>query len=188
MIALDPTLRIARLERRVRHLTLVAGMACLGIVVVGLSAWLSPPQTTILRARQLVLEDEQGRGRVILGAPLPSLQQGGRELPARIGMVVNDSLGFERFGLTLRSNGSIGMGFDAPLGTGDDRNRERINIVADEDGGAYIRFLNRRTSVVGFLRLADDDQMWLEFVDVRPDTVVRRRIGFEGDETIARPR
>ena len=65
---------------------------------------------------------------------------------------------------------------------------ENPACIADEDGGAYIRFLNRRTSVVGFLRLADDDQMWLEFVDVRPDTVVRRRIGFEGDETIARPR
>jgi len=79
-------------------------------------------------------------------------------------------------------------GFEGPRGTGDDRNRERINIVADQDGGAYIRFLNRKTSVVGYLRLADDDRMWLEFVDVRPERVVRRRLGFEGEETVERAR
>jgi hypothetical protein len=37
------------------------------------------------------------------------------------------------------------MGFDAPRGKGDDRNGERITIVADETGGGYIRFLDRRT-------------------------------------------
>jgi hypothetical protein len=103
-------------------------------------------------------------------------------------MAINDSVGMERFGLSLRVDGGIGMGFDAPPGTGDDRNRERINIVADPRGGAHIPFLNRRTGVVGYLRLAEDDRMWLEFMDARADSVVLRRIGFQGEERTARPR
>ena len=54
------------------------------------------------------------------------------------------------------------MGFDAPPGTGDDRNRERINIVADEKGGAHIRFLDRRTSVASRMYLDEQNQVWLK--------------------------
>lgn len=179
--------RISKLERRVRVANLLAGVACTGLALVVLTAWRTQ-EPDVVRARQIILEDHEGRSRVLLGAPLPRLVEGGRELPPRIGMAINDTLGFERFGLSLRADGSIGLGLDAPLGTGDDRNRERINLVADAQGGAYIRFLNRRTAVVGYLRVADDDRMWLEFVDVRPDSVIRRRIGFAGEEVEARAR
>ena len=101
-------------------------------------------------------------------------------------------LGFRRFllfgadgveALLQRVHGRIGMGFDAPPKTGDDRNRERINIVAGEKGGACLRFLDRRTLVAGFLRLDANNQLWLEFLDVGPTEVVTRRIGFKGEET-----
>jgi hypothetical protein len=103
-------------------------------------------------------------------------------------MVINDENGYERFGLGLQANGRMGMGFDAPPNTGDDRNRERINIVADEQGGASVRFLDRRTLVAGFLRLDTDNQLWLEFLDVQPTEVITRRIGFKGEETTRRAR
>ena len=80
------------------------------------------------------------------------------------------------------------MGFDAPLGTGDDRNRERINIVADEGGGAYIRFLDRETYVKGRLYLTDDNKILLEFLDFHPDEVVYKRIGFDDEEIVRRNR
>ena len=46
----------------------------------------------------------------------------------------------------------------APPGTGDDRNRERVTIVADAQGGAYVR--------------------------LKQPSTVRRRIGLKGEETI----
>ena len=188
MSSLDLRARIAWLERRVRHLTVISAVLSTGAMILVAAAWSSGSQSEILRARQLVLEDEQGRARVILGAPLPRLREGDRALPPRIGIVINDSLGFERFGLSLRANGGMGMGFDAPLGTGDDRNRERINIVADQNGGSHIRFLNRQTSVVGYLRLDDDDRMWLDFLEYSRDSVIHRRIGLTGDELTRRAR
>jgi hypothetical protein len=38
------------------------------------------------------------------------------------------------------------------------------------------------------LRLGADDRLWLEFLDVRPQKVVRRRIGLTGQETIEEAR
>ena len=80
------------------------------------------------------------------------------------------------------------MGFDAPPGTGDPRNRERIDIVADAAGRAYIRFLNRKTFVPGRLVLDDQDQFYLEFLDFQDGKTVSRRIGFKGEEKVEQAR
>jgi hypothetical protein len=47
------------------------------------------------------------------------------------------------------------------------------------------RFLNRKTSVPGWLKLGDDDNLYLEFIDVQKDKnkVIKRRIGMNGEKT-----
>ena len=50
-----------------------------------------------------------------------------------------------------------GKRIDAPPGTGDPRNRERITLAADEKGGAHVRFLNRKTLVPGRIVLDAED-------------------------------
>ncbi len=62
------------------------------------------------------------RVRIFLGSPVPDPAEGRRVAPAT-GLVINDSAGAERFGLGLFPNGRVVMGFDAPPGTGDERNR-----------------------------------------------------------------
>ena len=84
-------------------------------------------------------------------------------VPGSHGMMILDQEGYERFGVGLMDNGQMAMGFDAPRGKGSDKNRERIHIVADPEGGAMIRFLNRKTSVPGWLRLGEDDNLYLPF-------------------------
>jgi hypothetical protein len=170
---------------RIRRLMgILAGLV--GVATVGI--WMAcAREPAILRARGLVIEDERGRDRVVLGAPVPDPTAGKRMSPS-VGLVINDEQGNERFGVGLDANSRMGMGFDAPPGTGDPRNPERINIVADETGGAYIRFLDRRTAVVGRLVLGADDRFWLEFLDFPAGEVVRRRIGFGGEETLRESR
>ncbi len=142
----------------------------------------------VIKARGLIIVDEQGRERIVVGSPIPDTKDGKRISPAH-GMAILDPQGYERFGVGLMDNGQMGMGFDAPRGTGDDRNTERLHFVADAKGGAMIRFLNRKTSVPGWIRLGDDDKLYLEFVDVQKDKnkVVRRRIGMSGEETFEEP-
>jgi hypothetical protein len=80
------------------------------------------------------------------------------------------------------------MGFDAPRGKGDDRNRERINIVADDEGLGYIRLLGRDTWAKAFLRLDADNQAYLDFVDFPPGKSLRRRFGLRGETWSEEPR
>jgi hypothetical protein len=98
-------------------------------------------------------------------------------------MIVLDENGVERFGLGLQATGNMVMGFDAPRGTGDERNRERITLVADSKGSAWVRFLNRQTRVPGRLMLDDNDQFYLELLDYQNGTLTSKRIGFSGEVT-----
>jgi hypothetical protein len=143
----------------------------------------------VLKTRGVIIVDEQNRQRVIVGAPVPDPPKEGKRINPAHGMIILDPEGYERFGVGLMDNGQMGMGFDAPPGKGDDRNRERLHFIADKDGGAMIRFLNRQTSVPGWIRLGDDDKLYLEFIDVQKDKnkVFRKRVGFSGEEMTEEP-
>lgn len=176
--------RIEALEGRVRLFrNLLGGLVAVGIVGV-LGAWQIPTQERVIRAEQIIIEDDQGRERMLIGRRSTF---GGQRSPS-IGMSVNDTLGYERFGMGLRPNGRMSMGFDAPLGKGDDRNRERINIIADEEGGAQIRFLDRQTFVKGRLSITADNRFEVEFLDFSEAEVKRRLIDFSGDTVVAQAR
>lgn len=144
----------------------------------------------VIKTRGVIIVDDKGRERVILGAPVPdSPAEGKPRINPAHGMIILDPQGYERFGVGLMDNGQMGMGFDAPPGKGDDRNRERLHFVADPEGGAMIRFLNRKTSVPGWIRLGEDDKLYLEFIDVQKDKnkVIRRKIGMNGEQTVEEP-
>lgn len=143
----------------------------------------------VLKTRGVIIVDEQNRQRVILGAPVPDPPKEGKRINPAHGMIILDPEGYERFGVGLMDNGQMGMGFDAPPGTGDDRNRERLHFIADREGGAMIRFLNRKTSVPGWIRLGEDDKLYMEFIDVQKDKnkVTRKRLSFTGEDTIEEP-
>jgi len=178
--------RLAKVERSYRLLTAVITflflVGCSGLLV-GWSQ--SRPSPDPLRVRGLIVEDANGQARILIGSPIVDRNAGGNP---RTGIVINDAAGVERFGLGLQDSGRVVMGFDAPLGKGDDRNRERITLVADENGGSYIRFLDRTTSVPARLYLDDQNRVWLEFTSTQANEIVRRRIGFSGEEVIRSPR
>lgn len=173
--------RVTSLERELRRarrlLAAVAGMA----VLVPLLAF-RPTAPEVLRVRGLVIVDDQGRDRIVLGAPIPDPREGRRIAPAT-GMQIVDTAGVERFGLSLFPAGDVVMGFDAPPRTGDDRNRERITLVADAKGGSAIRLLDRHTRAKAFLQLDDDDNAYLDLLDWRDKEIRVRRIG-SGKDTI----
>lgn len=172
--------RVRRLERgrqRERWLYLVAT----SVLLVG--ACSSPGQLPraaddVLRVRGLVVVDEAGTERIVLGAPLPDPPGDGQRVAASTGIAINDADGRERFGVGLMENGVFNMGFDGPPGTGDDRNRERVNIGVTPDGRGYIRFLDRETNLAGILYLDDADDFGLEIWDAGGAT--RGRLDVEG--------
>jgi hypothetical protein len=177
------------LKREVWRLRVGTAFALGAVVIAAINGAAGPSisatsgvqDSKALRVRSLVIEDEAGNDRIVLGAPVPDPREGRRNSPST-GMVINDEKGVERFAVGLQANGRVVMGFDAPPGTGDPRNRERITLVADAAGGAYLRFLNRKTQVPGRLVLDDNDQFYLEFLEFTDAKVTTKRIGFKGEE------
>ena len=180
--------RVEYLERRASRSRARACVLAAVTTTLALGAWVSPPRTVeVVRARTLIIVDEQGRSRVVIGAPVPSAKGTTRVSPST-GMVINDTAGHERFGLGLMENGRMGMGFDAAPGDGDPRNPERLNLGVDANGHGFIRYLDKRTSLAGYLGLRSDNRVWLEFAEVTADSVIRRRLGLDGEQVLREPR
>ena len=177
---LEPTRRrVERLERQVRVLQSATAVAVVLVVGVALMPGSQAQQAGgTMRVRQLVVEDADGRPRMVLGY----LDAPGNT--RRFGIRLDDPKGAERFGAAYMENGAMVMWIDAPPGTGDDRNRERINVVADETGGAHIRFLDRRTSVVSRMYLDEQNRAWLSFSDFSQKPASIRRYGLTGEEMV----
>jgi hypothetical protein len=178
--------RVRQLERQLQRIYAVASLACLVVAALVSTAFLRRPATPdVIRARQLIIEDSAGRDRIVLGAPV---RDNFKRISPATGLVIRDSSGSERFGLSLDARGNMGLGLDAPRCTSDPCNRERINIVADANGGSHLRFLDRRTGVAARLLLDDDDKAYLDFVRATPDSIELRRTGLHVDTTFSMTR
>jgi hypothetical protein len=174
--------RVDRLQRELGRSRRLSMLLIVLVAVMAVTAWHQPLRRyQTIRTRLLIVEDAQGRDRIIIGAPRPDPR-------GSVGMQINDTLGHERFGLGLQPSGRMSMGFDAPPGTGDDRNRERINMWADQHGGAAIRFLDRKTMLKSIWQLDAENRVWLEFYDFPEGQIVRKKIGFGPDQVVREPR
>ncbi|WP_420130071.1 hypothetical protein [Longimicrobium sp.] len=180
--------RVDALERQARRSrALSLGLGTL-LAVVSLGAWITPPGTAdVLRARTLIIEDERGRDRVVIGAPMPS-GMGTTRISPSTGIMINDTAGHERFALGLQETGQMSMGFDAAPGNGDPRNPERLNLGVDVNGNGFVRYLDKGTGLAGYLGLRPDNRVWLEFLQVSADSVIRRRVGLQGDQMVREAR
>ena len=177
--------RLARIEQTNRILIGILSTIFIIVCCALLAGFSQSTPHESLRVRSLIIEDSAGRPRILMGAPVPDRNAAGNP---RAGLIINDTAGVERFGLGLQDSGRLVMGLDAPPGKGDDRNRERITLVADENGGSYIRFLDRTTSVPARLYLDQQNRVWLEFIGAQGNEIIRRRIGLSGDETTRTPK
>ena len=172
--------RLTRLEAQSRRLRwMVIGLCALLIFSLSASRPGAQQATAdILRVKGLVVEDAAGRAAIVLGAPMA---EGAN---SRTGLKIVDPTGRERIGISIVPNGDAVIGLDAPRGTGDERNPERISLMADAKGGAHIRFLDRRTSVAARMYLDPQNRVWLGFSDFAQTPPLIRRYGLSGEEVI----
>lgn len=90
------TTRLDRIERRLRFYRL-AFFFSLVVLALALSGRVigSPDAGDILRVKGLIVEDSQGRPRIVLGAPIP-ITSGRKRTDALTGIVYLDSSGIDR--------------------------------------------------------------------------------------------
>jgi hypothetical protein len=183
---MDLSERVVLLETRVRHLIRFVVVLGFFAATVATAAWYRPVQSDMVRTRGLIVVDEHGVERVVIGAPIP--EPAGRRIAPSTGLVINDSAGAERFGVGLLGNGSVVMGFDAPPRPNDRANRERITIAVNSAGRGEIRFLDSKGMVRTHMSLFDDDNVQLFFTDYQPTATVVHRVNARGDSVIHHPK
>ncbi|MGQ0713408.1 MAG: hypothetical protein ACT4PJ_06720 [Gemmatimonadaceae bacterium] len=172
------TTRVEQLERRMRGLRLLASTAGIALLATWLLGATLTSQSDVIRAKVLIIEDADGRERIVLGAPMPDRRQ-------VVGMKILSPEGAEQFGLTIKPDGGIGMGFDVKPGVGDPRNRERLNLGVTATGRGWIRYLDNKTRARLWIMLDSADAPVVQFLDWPDDEkIVVRQIGFAGDTTL----
>lgn len=95
--------RIQLLERRLRTLICLCSLLALGL---GVLAWRGPSHLanaaespSILHVKGLVVEDELGRARILLGAPFPSVHDRLRQDTTATSILVLDEQGHDRISM-----------------------------------------------------------------------------------------
>ena len=101
--------RIAKLEKKTQRLRMICavqlGAIAFACVCAALTNRVQAQSTSsILRVRGLVIEDDQGRARVILGAPAPEVSGRKRQNSETESMVFLDEAGFDRLTLGEAAN------------------------------------------------------------------------------------
>jgi len=122
--------------------TALAGIAAaFGMGFIG-----QDPTHELLKTRTLLVVDEKGTPRVILGAPVDDKKWMGFERNKPMyGLAICDANANEQIGMGVSDDGSVGLGLDAKVGVGNPGNRERINLAVRPDGSSMIRMLDNDT-------------------------------------------
>ena len=135
-----------RMASALSMISMTMSVVLLGVIAISYTRPDSNAVQEVIRARMLVIEDQTGTDRIVLGAPMPSPKGLVRRVE-QTGMTINDAAGEEQFGVGVDAEGGVSMGFDARPGVGDERNRERITMYVAPNGNANIRFLDNYTRV-----------------------------------------
>ncbi len=130
------------LKRRVRQLQILCSACLLLLVVVGLSGFALAKRDEVLRVRGLIIEDEQGHARILLGTPTPKVAERKRIDPVD-GLVLLGPNGADRFvasypGYEPQVQGKVGLRqYNSPsagLMINDADGNERIGLGTSDDG------------------------------------------------------
>ena len=182
----DNDARIARLERSIRAMQMVAGS--LGLVVLALGAiQCSNPRSGVaeeVRARRIVLVDDQGRARLELAQDPKGTQRRARSA----GLRLFDETGHERGGFSTFDDGSVVLAMDAPHGVGDPM-PDRLGLMVSADGAADLMLLDNQTRAVA--KMVSDGQggggvqvfKW----DMVEKQIHTRTVTYDGDSRETQP-
>jgi hypothetical protein len=150
MTDVTPTMdrRLTDLERALRRTRWLTACAMTPTVLMAGAAFTDarPKAAAEVRTQRLVVVDEQGQTRVVIGQDATTTQRVSRAA----GLTLYDEKGSERGGFSTMSDGSVVLGMDAPAGVGAPM-RDRIGLKVHADGSSYVMLIDNKTSAVARL-------------------------------------
>jgi len=178
----DHCRRIAALERslaRARTCGALTVLVAIALIGGGLATRRATRQPEELTVSKLVVVDDKGVARIVIGQDPPDAQR----ISRATGITIRDATGAERFGVGIMESGVVNMGFDAPVGVGNAM-RDRIGIGVGPKGEAYVMLIDNDTKVPVRLAADADGGGGVEFIDYNCDAgkVIVKRLNFTGEE------
>ena len=173
--------RVTLLERSLRRTRLGAAAFGLGLAALaGIGLARHPAGTSDqVRTRRLVVVDDMGRARVMLGQDPRDAQRRSRSA----GLWIYDSTGSERGGFSTMDDGSVVFGMDAPTGVGAPMG-ERIGLVVSPDGSAQVLLLDNQTRAVANLQSDGDGSGGVQVFkwDMAARRIHVKTVTYDGDQ------
>jgi hypothetical protein len=183
--------RIAELEKKTFRLRLLCGLQ-LGLLLLMWLSTVSSQQVeargsaSVLRAKALVIEDQQGRPRILLGAPFPNVKARKRQDSTTTSMVFLDAEGHDRLtlgeepepqvdGKVLTTIHRIAPGFGVVIHDGDGNERGAFGWLAN--GRALITL--DRPGLDAWAAIVDDKTGFAGMRIEYPPSVARDSNGIE---------
>lgn len=178
--------RITLLERSLRRTRLAAAVAGLGLAAsIGFAAvWHPVGISDEIRTRRLVVVDDEGRARVVVGQDPRDTQRRSRAA----GLTIRDSHGTERGGFSTMDDGSVVFGMDAPAGVGAAM-PDRIGLVVYPDGSAHVMLIDNLTRAVAKLQSDGDGGGGVQVFkwDMEAGQIHIRTVTYDGDRRETHP-
>jgi hypothetical protein len=178
--------RIARLERSLRGTRFAAGAVGLALFALAGVQCASGTPTVLdeVRARRIVLVDDEGRMRVEIAQDPADTQRRARSA----GLRVFDNTGHERGGFATFDDGSVVFAMDAPHGVGDPM-PDRLGLMVSPDGSAGLMLLDNQTRAVA--KIVSDGSggggvqvfKW----DMEAKQIHIRTVTYDGDQRETKP-
>lgn len=144
---MEQTAQIKVLKRQVRQMQVMLSTV---ILVVGAMALMSAQKSQeileVVKARKIIVVDEEGVARVVIGQDPKDTQRRSRAA----GITIHDGTGSERGGLGTFDDGSVIFALDAPVGVGSPM-RDRLGMGVWPDGSSHIMLIDNNTKGVAKL-------------------------------------
>lgn len=169
--------RLTVLEHRLRVHRVAFGLLIVVLVLVAARPMADQQAPAELRVRGIIVEDEAGQARIVLGS------LGERTHGEGFGIALNDAAGAERFGISHFPDERIVMGFDAPPGVGNPM-RDRLGLGVAGNGRPFFMMLNNDTTSPLRMYTTDENEARIEFIQwdrsgESPYVVGYKRYGIE---------
>jgi len=137
-----------------------------------------PDTAAELRTRRLVVVDDQGVARVVIGQDPKDTERRSRAA----GITIHDRHGHERGGMSTFDDDSVVLALDAPKGVGDPM-RDRLGLSVYPNGAAAITLINNQTLISVRLISEADGTGGVEFIDydLPNRKAAIKRLSFKGE-------
>jgi hypothetical protein len=180
--------RFVALERRLRRtqIAFASVVACCLLAALGAPqgkdapASKDAPVSKEVRTQRLVVVDDQGVPRVVIGQDAVGTQRRSRAA----GLYVMDKKGDERGGFSTMDDGSAVFAIDAPAGVGAPM-RDRLGLVVGADGSSYVMVIDNQTRAVAKMTADADGNGGLQVFkwEMAKKQVLVKTLTYDGDKT-----